>query len=156
MPYKAFDRSVLKYGAPNWASTFSKTNRNHLQTQQNIFLRTITGCVKNDISLSLRVWNFSLALFTCSPKLSILSKVTPSALILDLTGIGEFLIVRCGSNLASLLQVVNTVAFVSSSENSSFLDSNQSCNIGQLSCRVYFQPIGEIYLKLDLMFVFGG
>ena len=47
-----------------------------------------------------------LVLLTCCPKLSILSKVTPSTLT---TGICELLIVRCGSNLASLAHVVITV-----------------------------------------------
>ena len=42
--------------------------------------------------------------------MSILSKVALSTLTLDFTGIGELLMVRFGSNLASLLQVVNTVA----------------------------------------------
>ena len=43
--YKAIGRSVLNYGAPIWISTISNTNCNHLQTQQNIALRTITVCV---------------------------------------------------------------------------------------------------------------
>ena len=46
LTYKAIGQSVLNYGAPNWASTLSSTNMNHLQTQQNIAFRTITGCVK--------------------------------------------------------------------------------------------------------------
>ena len=44
--YKAIGRSVLNYGAPIRASTISNANWNHLQTQQNLALRTITGCVK--------------------------------------------------------------------------------------------------------------
>ena len=44
--YKAIGRSVLDYGAPIWASRNSNTNWTHLQKQQNIALRTITGCVK--------------------------------------------------------------------------------------------------------------
>ena len=44
--YKAIDRSVLNYGALIWASTISNTNWNHPQTQQNLALRVITGCVK--------------------------------------------------------------------------------------------------------------
>ena len=44
--YKAIGRSILNYGAPIWASTISNTNWNHLKTQQNIALRTVTGCVK--------------------------------------------------------------------------------------------------------------
>ena len=63
-------------------------------------------------------------LLTRSPKLSILSKVTPSTLTLDFTGIAELLIVRCGRNLASLLQVVNTVALDFSPDNLSFLVSS--------------------------------
>ena len=47
----------------------------------------------------------------------------------DFSGIGELLIVRWGSNFASLLQVVNTVALNFSSDNLSFLDSSQSCKI---------------------------
>ena len=43
---KAIGRTFLNYGAPIWASTISNTNWNHLQTQQNNALRTITGCVK--------------------------------------------------------------------------------------------------------------
>ena len=46
MTYKAIDRSVLNYAAPIWASTISNAIWNHLQTQTNIALRTITGCVK--------------------------------------------------------------------------------------------------------------
>ena len=52
--------------------------------------------------------SFSLVLLLGSRKLSILSKMTPSILTWDFTVIGELLIVRSGSNLASLLQVVNT------------------------------------------------
>ena len=79
----------------------------------------------------LRFCNFSLVLFTCSRKLSILSKVTESTLALDFTGIGEFSVVRSGSNSASLLQVLNTVAIDFSAGNLSFLDSSQSCEIIQ-------------------------
>ena len=62
-------------------------------------------------SMLLRFCNFSLVLLTCSQKLSILSKVTPSSFTLNFTRIGELLTVRCWSNLASLLHVVNAVAF---------------------------------------------
>ena len=58
---------------------------------------------------------------TCSPKLSILTKVTTSILTLDFTGIAELLVVRCRSNLASLLRLVNTVALDFSADNLSFL-----------------------------------
>ena len=130
-------------------------------------------------SYVITLFNFSLVFRTCSPKLSTLSKVTPSTLILDFTGIdevrcgsnlasllqqvmntvaldfsahslshakamaywsldftdldftgiGELLIVRCGSNLASLIQVVNTVALDFSADNLGFSDSSQSCKI---------------------------
>ena len=73
----------------------------------------------------------SMVLFTCSRKLSILSKGTESTLTLDFTGVGEFLVVRSGSNSASLLQVLNTVAIDFSADNLSFLDSSQSCEIFQ-------------------------
>ena len=73
--------------------------------------------------------NFSLVLLTCSPKLSLLSKLTPSSLTLDLTGFGELLIVRRGSNLGSLLHVVNTVALDFSADNLSFPDSSQPCKV---------------------------
>ena len=61
--------------------------------------------------------------------MSMISKVTPSTLTLDLTRIGELLIVRCGSNMASLLQVVNRVAFDFSADNLSFLETSQSCKV---------------------------
>ena len=51
-------------------------------------------------------------------KIEHLSKVTTSTFTLDFTGIGGLLIVSCGSNLCSLLQ--------------------------ELSCKVIFQPVGEI------------
>ena len=79
-------------------------------------------------SMVLRFRVFSLVLFTCSLKL-ILSKVSPSILTLDFTGIDEFLIVRCWPNLAFLLQVVNTVALDFSADNLNFLDSSQSCKV---------------------------
>ena len=67
----------------------------------------------------------------CYPKLSILSKGTASTLTLIFSGFSEFLAVRSGSNLASLLQVVNTVALDFSADDLSFLDSSQSCEIFQ-------------------------
>ena len=75
--------------------------------------------------------NFSLVLFTCSPKLSLLSKGTASTLTLIFTGFGEFLVVGSGSNSASLFQVVNAVALDFSADDLSFLDSSQSCEIFQ-------------------------
>ena len=70
---------------------------------------------------------FSLVLLTGSRKLSILSKMTPSILTLDFNVIGELLIVRSGSNLASLLQVVNTCALDFSAHKVVY--SSQSCKL---------------------------
>ena len=60
------------------------------------------------------------------------------------TGIGGLLVVGCRSNLASLLQVVNTVALGSPADSLSFPDSSQSFN---------FQPVGEcgIFAMQDLL-----
>ena len=44
--YKAIGRSVLKFSVPIWGSIVSNISWNHLQTQQNIALRTIIGCAK--------------------------------------------------------------------------------------------------------------
>ena len=44
--YEAIGRGIMNYGAPFWASTISDTIWNHLQTQQNFALLTITGCVE--------------------------------------------------------------------------------------------------------------
>ena len=63
--------------------------------------------------------------------MSILSKVTASTLTLIFTGIGEFLVVRSGSNPASWLQVVNSIALDFSADDLNFLDSSQSCEILQ-------------------------
>ena len=52
--YKAVGRRVLNYGALIGASTISNTNWNHLQTQQDFALRTITGCVKMSDTNDLR------------------------------------------------------------------------------------------------------
>ena len=61
-------------------------------------------------AMLLRFCSFCLVILTCSTKLSKLSKMTPTTLTLDFPGIGVLLIVRCGSNLASLLQLVGTDA----------------------------------------------
>ena len=58
--------------------------------------------------------------------MSIPSKVTPSSSTLDLKGINQLLIVRCESNLATLVQVVTTTTFELIAVNLSFLDSSQS------------------------------
>ena len=80
-------------------------------------------------SMLFRFGNFSLVLLTCSPIFSILSKLTPSDLTLNVTGNGELLIVRCRSNLAFLLQVVNTVALHFSGDILSFPDFSQSFKV---------------------------
>ena len=92
----------------------------------------------------LRFFSFSLLLLTCFLKLSILSKVTPSILTLDFNGIGELLIVRCGTKLVSLLQVVNTIALDFSAHKLTFLDSSQSCEVTRYAVTMpgIFQPVG--------------
>ena len=106
----------------------------HPQSLPAIFFRSL-----------LRFCNFSLVLVKCSPILGILSKLK-HFLTLNYTGIGELLIVRCGSNLASFHQVVNTVAIDFSADNVSFLDSSHSCKVFRygLLCHVIFQPVGEM------------
>ena len=86
------------------------------QSLSAIFFRTLLRCC-----------SFSLVFLKCSPKLSILSKITPSILSLEFTGFGELSIVRCGPNLASWLQFLNSVALDFTAYNLSFLDSSQSC-----------------------------
>ena len=48
--HNVFGRSVLNYGASIWTSTISNTNWNHLQTQQNMALGTLTGFVKKSLT----------------------------------------------------------------------------------------------------------
>ena len=105
------------------ASTISFVNH-----RECLFCANPVG-TSNVFSMLLHFCNFSLVLFIFSPKLSILLRIPPSTWTLDFTGVGGLLIESFGSNLDSLLQILNTVALVFSAYNSSCLHSCYSCKV---------------------------